>query len=93
MVVCSNVNATTAPISAGPVQTHGAVIRGVLSPVSEGIASAGTARAGIEPPRTFKNRICPKWVIRQHPEQFERNGSVGDGAGAGGDTYKNMFAY
>jgi hypothetical protein len=34
-----------------------------------------------------KNQICPKWAVRQNPEQFEGNGSVGDGAGAGGGRY------
>jgi len=54
-VVCGNVDATTAPLLAGPVQTHGATIRGVKSPVREGPASAGTPRAGPEGPRTLKN--------------------------------------
>jgi len=44
-VACGNVDATTAPLLAGPVQAHGATIRGVTSPVREGLASTGhTAR-------------------------------------------------
>jgi len=58
-VVCGNVDATTAPLLAGPVQTHGATIRGVKSLVCEGPASAGTPRAGPERPRTLKNSDLP----------------------------------
>jgi hypothetical protein len=92
-VVCSNVDATTAPLSAGPVQTHGATIRGLQSPLCEGPASAGTPRAGQSGRARLKIQISLRWVIGQHPEQFEENGSVGDGAGADGDRYTNMFAY
>jgi hypothetical protein len=84
-LVYGNLDATTAPISAGPVQTHGTIIGGVQSPAGEGPASAGTPRAGPERPRALKNQICPKRAIRQNLEQLGGNGSVGDEAGAGGD--------
>jgi len=92
-VACGNVDATTAPLLAGPVQAHGAAIRGLQSPVCEGPASAGTPRAGQSGRARLKIQICLRWVISQHPEQFEENGIVGDGAEANNDRYKNMFAY
>jgi hypothetical protein len=84
-LVYGNHDASTAPLSAGPIQSHGTIIRGVQSPARDGPVSTATPRAGPVQPRALKNQICFKWAIRQNPEQFEGNGSVGDGAGAGGD--------
>jgi hypothetical protein len=64
---CGNLDATTAPQLAGPVQAHGATTRGAKSPVREGPASAGTPRAWPERPRTLENSDLPPMGYQPTP--------------------------